>query len=362
MPHPPQSGRIRFAELIPNPILRWSLYASLWIVLGLINFGGALIAARRYDPQIPAWEPFVWEMSSACVIGILVLFLVAITHRLEFRRGVWPWILLAHFALSVPFSLLHTSGMVSIRKAAYSLQGRTYDFGHGDMWREVSFEYYSDIQTYWTIVLVTLGVEYFNRYRERERLLADAQLQNLRQQLNPHFLFNALNMISSKMYEDVSQADAMIAKLSDLLRLTLRTSRQTEVPLQTDLEAIDLYLEIMKARFGDTVQIQVAVSPRAREALAPNLILQPIVENAFRHGGARVRIGAEVTDHTLILSVTDNGKGFTDSRETLLGRGFGLSNTAQRLEHMYGDRHRLDLRNAPGGGAEVVIHIPYRPA
>ena len=229
-------------------------------------------------------------------------------------------------------------------------------------------EFYKDILSYWMIVLIAIGFQYYNRYVERDRQLAEAQLQNLRQQLNPHFLFNTLNMISSKMYEDVAQADAMIARLSDLLRMTLRTSRQPEVPLRTDLEALDLYLEIMKARFGDAIQVDLNVDAHAHEALAPSLILQPLVENAFRHGvngqaaSGRIRIRASVSDHTLTLRVSDNGPGFQDSREAILNRGFGLSNTAARLQQLYGDQHRLDLNNSDGGGAEVVIRIPYRVA
>jgi LytS/YehU family sensor histidine kinase len=175
-------------------------------------------------------------------------------------------------------------------------------------------------------------------------------------------------MISSKMYEDVAQADAMIARLSDLLRMTLRTSRQPEVPLRIDLEALDLYLEIMKARFGDAIQVDVSVDAHAHDALAPSLILQPIVENAFRHGvsglvgSGKIRIGASVNDHTLTLRVSDNGPGFKDSRDAILNRGFGLSNTAARLQQLYGDQHRLDLNDSSGGGAEVVIRIPYRVA
>ena len=170
------------------------------------------------------------------------------------------------------------------------------------------------------------------------------------------------------MYEDVGQADVMITRLSDLLRLTLRTSRLTVVPLQTDLEVLDLYLDIMKARFADEIRIEMKVDPAARDALAPSLILQPLVENAFRHGvaqiagGAEIRIGAAVNDHTLVLRVSDNGPGFETSRQNLLSRGFGLSNTASRLQQLYGDRHSLEFRNCPGGGAEVVIEIPYRSA
>jgi two-component system LytT family sensor kinase len=362
-------GRIRFDQLIPNRFLRWTLYVAAWTIIGLANFGSALLGVRRSVPDFPAWPPLTWELSSAYVIGLgLVPLLVWVTHRLEFRRDTWLRSLIAHFLLTVPFSLLHVAGIVTIRKAVYWLHGFSYNFGNGNLFSELLFEYYKDIQTYWIIVLVTLGFEYYNRYRERGQRLAEAQLQNLRDQLNPHFLFNTLNMISSKMYEDVGQADVMITRLSDLLRLTLRTSRQPEVPLQTDLEALDLYLEIMKARFADDVRIEVNVDPAARDALAPTLILQPLVENAFRHGvaqitgGAKIRIGAAVTDHTLILRVSDNGPGFQASRANLLSSGFGLSNTAGRLQQLYGERHSLELKNCPEGGAEVVIQIPYRSA
>ncbi|HYR89699.1 MAG TPA: histidine kinase [Terriglobia bacterium] len=360
---------MRFDQLIPNRILRWSLWAGFWTVIALINFGSALIGMRRIEPDIPAWQPLVWELSSAYVIGLVLVPLVRrVTLRLEFKRDRWVRILLAHLAFTVPFSLLHTSGMVAIRKAAYWINGYSYDYAGANLARAVLYEYYQDVLTYWIIVLVTIGFEYFNRYRERERQLAEAQLQNLREQLNPHFLFNTLNMISSKMYEDVAQADAMIARLSDLLRMTLRTSRQPEVPLRTDLEALDLYLEIMRARFGDAIQVDLNVDAHAHEALAPSLILQPLVENAFRHGVSgmvgtgRIRIGVSVLDHTLTMRVSDNGPGFQDSREATLNRGFGLSNTAARLQQLYGDQHRLDLGNSAGGGAEVVIRIPYRVA
>jgi len=352
-----------------NRILFWPLWFGFWTIIGLVNFGSALIFMRRIQPGIPAWQPLVWELSSVYVIGLLLVPLVVYaTRHLEFRRDRWKRILVAHFALTVPFSLLHTSGMVAIRKAVYWMAGLSYDYSGGNLAGAVLYEFYKDILSYWMIVLIAIGFQYYNRYVERDRQLAEAQLQNLRQQLNPHFLFNTLNMISSKMYEDVAQADAMIARLSDLLRMTLRTSRQPEVPLRTDLEALDLYLEIMKARFGDAIQVDLNVDAHAHEALAPSLILQPLVENAFRHGvngqaaSGRIRIRASVSDHTLTLRVSDNGPGFQDSREAILNRGFGLSNTAARLQQLYGNQHRFDLNNSAGGGAEVVIRIPYRVA
>ena len=352
-----------------NRILRGAAWFGFWTAIGLVNFGSALIEVRRFASGIPAWQPLLWEMSSVYVVGfLLVPIVVYATGRLEFRRDRWTRVLVAHFALMVPFSLLHTSCMVAIRKAVYHLAGLSYDYSGGNLLQAFLYEFYKDILTYWIIVLVAIGFQYYNRYRERDRQLAAAQLQNLRQQLNPHFLFNTLNMISAKMYEDVGQADSMITRLSDLLRMTLRTSNHAEVPLRTDLEALDLYLDIMRARFGEAIRVDLDVDDGAGDALVPSLILQPLVENAFRHGmaqvaeGGNIRIGASITDHTLTLRVSDNGPGFRESREAILKRGFGLSSAAARLQQLYGDRQCLDLTNASGGGADVVIRMPHRVA
>jgi two-component system LytT family sensor kinase len=363
-----ETARFSFDQVIPSRGLRWLFIALGWTIIGLVNFGSALLAVRRLQPNYPAWAPLTWELSSVCLVGLLAPLVVRFTRKLEFRRPTWHWSLLGHFALAIPFSLIHTSGMVGLRKTVYWLNGRSYDFGGGHLAKEYLYEFSHDIQTYWILVLVTLGFDYYNRYREREQRLTLAQLHNLREQLNPHFLFNTLNMISAKMYEDVAQADAMITRLSDLLRLTLRTSDQFEVPLQTDLEALNLYLEIMKARFADAVRIEMNIGERARDARVPSLLLQPLVENAFRHGvasltsGAKIEIEAAVQDHTLTLRVADNGAGFGAPSEQLLRSGFGLSNTAARLQQLYGDRQRLELREGRDGGAEVLIRIPYHAA
>jgi LytS/YehU family sensor histidine kinase len=203
---------------------------------------------------------------------------------------------------------------------------------------------------------------------ELETQLAQAQLQNLRLQLQPHFLFNALNTISSVMHEDVQRADSMLAQLSDLLRSTLRAADSHEVPLEEELQLLRSYLGIMQARFGEQLTVDFAVEPALSQALVPQLILQPLVENSIRHGREAgssqldVRICARRENGRLTLQVSDNGPGIAELEKGGWRKGVGLSNTEERLEGMYGQDHQLLLENSRSGGLTVTMKLPLRMA
>jgi LytS/YehU family sensor histidine kinase len=200
---------------------------------------------------------------------------------------------------------------------------------------------------------------------QREAGLARAQLQTLQAQLQPHFLFNALNTISSMMYEDVEAADRMIARLSELLRHALRTTRAQTISLVEELEILEPYLDLMRARFGDRLEVELRVEDDARAAAVPALLLQPLVENAAQHGApepplpARIVVAARREGVALVVEVADNGPGAPEDRP-LLGRGIGLTNTAARLRALYGDEARLAWENVAGGGLCVRVVLPYR--
>jgi signal transduction histidine kinase len=222
---------------------------------------------------------------------------------------------------------------------------------------------------YAAVVAATHGLEYYRRSREREQLearLAATRLQLLNMQLQPHFLFNTLNAIAELVHEDAEAADRMITGLSELLRRTLELGNVQEISLSAELELLSLYLELQKARFGDRLQVRLDVDPDAREARVPMLLLQPIVENAIRHGlGARVAGGpidieARRIGDRLAIDVTDEGPGIADS--ALRGReGLGLGNTRGRLDALYPGAWSLDLSNVPGRGARVAVRLPFRP-
>ena len=230
-----------------------------------------------------------------------------------------------------------------------------------------------NILTYWAILGVYYVLDYHHRWREREvraaeleRALSEAQLQALKMQLHPHFLFNALNSIAALMHSDVEAADTMLVRLSDLLRRVLDQAGAQEVSLGQELDFLRPYLDIEKVRFQERLSVDFAIPPELLEARVPNLILQPLVENAIRHGIAprtapgRITVSAVREGETLHLEVRDNGRGLFEGRAP--DEGIGLSNTRERLQRLYGEAQSFTLVNLPEGGMAARISLPLRPA
>jgi len=240
-----------------------------------------------------------------------------------------------------------------------------------------------DVIFYWTIVGAGYAFEYYRRFREQqlqstslelratqlETQLAQAQLQALKMQLHPHFLFNTLHAISALMDDDIKGARRMIARLSELLRLTLEGAGRQEVSLRQELDALERYLEIEQIRFQDRLTVHLAVEPETLDASVPNLVLQPIVENAVRHGIAprssagRIEIRAERRDGMIELQVIDDGPGlhpYGEGSAEEFKEGIGLANTRARLRRLYGDEHRIEIKDADEGGLVVKLSIPFR--
>jgi two-component system LytT family sensor kinase len=228
----------------------------------------------------------------------------------------------------------------------------------------MSFFFLIDVLVYWTVLAVGHAVDFYRKYRDGEAQLARAKLQALRMQLHPHFLFNTLNAIATLVRQQQNRAATdMIAGLSDLLRLTLENDGGQEVPLKQELDVLDRYLSIEQIRFGDRLRVDVDATPETLRARVPNLVLQPLVENAILHGIAprstpgRIVIRAERADGRLRLQVRDDGPGFPDGSPAM--QGVGLRNTAARLQHLYGPDHRIAFANAPEGGAVITLELPF---
>jgi two-component system LytT family sensor kinase len=226
-----------------------------------------------------------------------------------------------------------------------------------------------------SVLAIALALHYYRGVRERERraaeleaLLADARLHALTGQLRPHFLFNALHGVSTLMHRDVEAADEMLSELSALLRATLERDGVQEVPLDEELATARHYVEIMRVRFGDRLVVAEEIDPRARKALVPHLVLQPLVENAVEHGIAqdpgagRIWIRARAEDGHCTLTVADDGPGPAGGSEAAVREGIGLTNTRRRLAQLYGPAATLTLQPRREGGTEVVIRLPYRAA
>lgn len=351
----------------------WKLSFAACAVMAVLNSISSVAGVVFGDRRVPAWEPAVQEITSWTLFALLIPFVAGFVLRYRARlASIVPW-LLAQLCAAALFSLLHVVGMVFLRKLIFSMAGSHYPIElSAATWL---YEAPKDGIVYALTVAVTYGIDIYARYRRRELIatqleanLANARLEALKQQIQPHFLFNTLNMISSTMHDDLERADHMITRLSDLLRLTVTYHRAQEVRLSTELDLLDAYGEIMKARFEDRMSIEVEVADDCMDALVPPLLLQPLVENSIKYGIAanegkgaiEVRIWRDA--QRLWCTVVDDGPGTEDSLEELLDKGVGLSATRERLESLYESEIEFDVRSSSGGGFEVVLSFPYRTA
>jgi two-component system, LytTR family, sensor kinase len=357
--------RKRFA-----PLWVWATGFAVFTIFGLLELGYRFFDDLARDRVHTFPMRFFEEMNGAYCAAIFFPLVVVVARRWSLLKLPWYRSIPIHVTGMLTYGLLHTTLMALSRHLLAPLFNLgPYDYGIMT-WR-YPMEATKQITVYASWVAAITLFDYYRAARNREvataeleSRLAEAQLENLRLQLHPHFLFNTLNTISSVMYEDVERADAMLTRLSDLLRRTIRPTSSQEVPLGEELSLLELYVDLMRARFGDDLAVGFAVDAETRDALVPQLILQPLVENSIRYGGDPMtsRVDITVSAHrdngSLLLQVSDHGPGMGAS----LQKGIGLSNTAGRLQSLYGDGHELVLQNADGGGFSATLRVPFRTA
>jgi two-component system, LytTR family, sensor kinase len=356
----PQQSSLLVRWLRPG----WPLFITLTVLLGLNQGLNQLIGLGSNPQRIATWKPFVWELSSVLVILALIPAIVRVerTFRLDSRPR--SRIILAHTVGALVFSTVHTSGMVALRKIIYALAGESYDAG--PVFFRWFYELQKDLITYLIILLGVFAVREFRVRRAGElhaaQLAADlseARLRHLTAQVDPHFLFNALNTISNRMHEDLNAADRMIRHLGDLLRAAYATDQQLLVPLVSELDWLRSYAVMMAERFRGQLSFQLEVDPGLDTIAVPRLLLQPIVENAFRHGLAegrgRLWVTVRRTGRRLCYTVSDDGVGLPDSP---LGQGTGLSNISRRLQLLFPHDHALTFAPREPRGTVVTVAFP----
>lgn len=345
-----------------------ALSFGFWTLLGLsYALSGGLSSISEGDP--PNWlRNLVWNLGNFW-LWMLLVPLVGWLGRRTAGRG-WPRFFAVHvpaaLALAVVQLLLH---LVLFWTLCGPGRMPVHTFGQY-VRMEFAYSYHLAVITYWIVLAVLRGMDSRRRLRDErlrnaqlETQLAQSQLQALRMQLQPHFLFNTLNAISALALADPLQARLMIARLSDFLRLTLEERHAPQVPLARELEFLRCYLDIQQVRFQDRLGTRLEVDDDTLRAAVPNLILQPLVENALRHGllakaepGHLHVVGRRDGDQ-LVLRVDDDGLGLPPDGAS---EGIGLANTRARLAMLFGGDARLDLQRRDGGGTRVELRLPFR--
>jgi signal transduction histidine kinase len=354
----PAKGRIPFPALI-----------GIATAFGVSSTIQSFLLHRVTGVSDPIYLILIENLVYWYVPALLAPVIVTLAIRYPFRRGhVWRF-LFVHVSAVLTYSIIHTAATFATRFVLRVPPDRS------GWWWSIRVEYLNQLDwmlmTYSFIVGVTHALE-FRRESERravdsaqlETRLVEAQLQALQRQLHPHFLFNTLNAIAGLMRSDVDAADRMMDRLGDLLRMTLNTSNIQEVSLKEELEVLQKYLDIEQVRLGDRLTVHIAIDSDALDAQVPNFLLQPLVENAVRHGIAprvepgELSISAARHANRLAIDIFNSGAEVPPHRLTLLNQGVGLANTRARLEHRYPNDHSLAFSNADPG-FRVTVNIPF---
>ena len=349
---------------------------AAWAAFGVI-YAGPIYFEMRYEGHgHTAWRIFSWGILMWLAWAPLTPAMIWLARRYSLIGSAWKSSLLVHLPAFLLASAMHTAAATAITLTIkpFDDMGASPQAFWPRFLSRLPGSWGSDLLAYGAVIGICYALDYYRKYREREFLasrleaqLAQAQLDSLRMQLHPHFLFNTLNNIVGLVRDQKNQAAvSMLVGLSDLLRHTLDHSARQEVELREELNFIKLYLSIQEMRFSDRLQIKFDIDPATTKAMVPNLILQPLTENALRHGFGRsadsglVGISSAVEDGHLRLTVYDNGAGLRDDWQLKGSAGIGLANTAARLQQLYDDNHQFDIRNRDCGGVEVVIVMPFK--
>jgi two-component system, LytTR family, sensor kinase len=325
----------------------------------------------KHEP-VSAWDTFGYSATEWYLWALMCPLIFAVVRRFPLTGATW--------LRRLPMYLLTWAGCHLVVVSAYIVMERQWGTAAMQVMpmRQLILLYVTkkiafNLLVFTGIAVVAHAIDLYQRYRERERRalqletqLTKAQLEALKNQLHPHFLFNTLNTISALLHRDVESADRVVSRLGDLLRLSLQEGQQ-EVTLRQELTFLQHYLDIQHTRFQDRLSFVQRVDPETLDAMVPSLILQPLVENAVRHGieprstPGQITISARRDNGQLTLEVGDNGQG-VQSAKTAGCAGIGLANTRARLEQLYGTKHRFTFANRVEGGVLVTMEFPFRRA
>lgn len=367
-----------------RPWVIWAISFGIWTVVGLAATSSVYELNRSLGRPMSLGSVLGLELCQMLAFVPLTPIAFALATRFPLQRANWKRRSLLHLLFALVFSIGHIT-LRGLTPYAYwdpKLGAFTSVFWNSQthafeiQWQTLRVMFLSDVvdditSTYIPIVFIAHAVSYYRSYRDRElhavklqMQLVRSRLQSLKSHLQPHFLFNTLHSISSLMLTDVKAADTMIARLSDLLRMTLESSGIQITCLNQELEFVMSYLEIERIRFGERLNVVLDIAPESLDAQVPSLLLQPLVENAIRHGTSRLSAGGNIwisarqDGSELHLKVRDSGPGLV--KDVASATGTGLRTTRERLQTLYGSNQSLEIYDAADSGVEVSVKIPFR--
>lgn len=354
-------------------LIPWPIGFGVFTLIGLaFAFSGYAMYAVKGEP-IAFVKTLYWGLAEWWLWALLAPGIFWLDRRFPLGKDTWRGNLPVHVLGYVVMLVAHETGYVLLERASgWTMLPVPPLFRHILLF--VSKRAPFDLIVYAVLVGISCMVNIYRRYQERElrasqleAQLTRAQLDVLRSQLQPHFLFNTLNTISSLVNSDAVAAERVVSRLGDLLRLSLKHTGQHELPLREELEFLSHYVDIQRSRFRERLNVEFRVPEELLEAQVPTFVLQPLVENAIRHGieprteAGHVEVYVRRQGNRLVLEVADNGPGLAEPvRETNgNGRGIGLANTRARLEQLYGANQSISLANRAEGGVVVRLEVPY---
>ncbi|WP_396218796.1 sensor histidine kinase [Gemmatimonas sp.] len=354
-------------------------FAVVWVIPAVLAALQIVLIGDASGAHYSLETALYWQGASWMMWGLWSQVVLTLVDRLKLDSArLLPWIAI-HVAVSAVICAVnvfaiawldHIFGSIG-QVTSYALAVRVVLVNHLDF----------QVVLYWAVVGAAYMVEFVRRYRERDRAaaaleqkLAMTQLEALRMQLNPHFLFNALNSVAELMEVNVKEAQGTLTRVADLLRLSLRSAGSSLIPVWQEIELVELYLQIARVRYGQGLDADITVDPSAVDVMLPSFLLQPLVENALKHGLApghpdqSVEVHVKRNGGALEIIVEDNGRGldgllttsgrFLATTPSVDGLGIGLTNTRMRLTMLYGDRYAFRMSNQPSGGCRVEIRLP----
>ncbi len=355
------------------------LFALVWVIPGILAALQLTVLGDASGTHYALGHALVWQGSAWLIWSVWSQVILTMVDRIKLGTGRLAGWIAIHVVATFTICAINILAIAWLDHLFFHAgQQQSYAFAL----RSVLVNHFDfQVVLYWAVLGAAYMVEFVRRFRERDRAafeleqkLAMTQLDALRMQLNPHFLFNALNSVAELMEMDVKQAQKTLTRVSDLLRLSLRSAGSSTIPLWQEIELVELYLQIARVRYGQGLEVDIEVDSSAVDLPVPSFLLQPLVENALKHGLAPghkdqcISVSARRDGDALELIVDDNGKGldglittsgrFMAARPSVDGLGIGLTNTRSRLTMLYGDRYAFRMSNQNAGGCRVEIRLP----